>query len=266
MGKPFNSMDFFKVLPKTNCKECKSSTCLAFSVLVFKGEKTPEDCPYLSEDIIKTFGGTIQSSVNKIPDPQEALDSLKKEISNYDLEKAVDRTGGVFSGDKLTIKVLGKNFSVDSGGKLYSDIHINPWIASPFLNYVLRCKGVPATGKWVPFRDLEGGKDWYRLFGQRCEKPLKKIADIYTELFEDMLDIFNGTRLENHYDSDISILLMPLPKIPMLVCYWKPEDGLDSELNLFFDSTAEENLNIEALYGLGAGIVNMFEKITLRHG
>ena len=81
-----------------------------------------------------------------------------------------------------------------------------------------------------------------------------------------MIDIFNGRQVENHYQSDISLILYPLPKVPILICYWKPDDGLDSELNLFFDSNAEENLNIESIYTLGAGLVVMFEKITLKHG
>jgi hypothetical protein len=61
-------------------------------------------------------------------------------------------------------------------------------------------------------------------------------------------------------------VLHPLPKVPILICYWKPEDDLDSDLNLFFDSTAEENLNIESIYTLGAGLVIMLEKLALRHG
>ncbi|MCP4147099.1 MAG: DUF3786 domain-containing protein, partial [bacterium] len=97
------------------------------------------------------------------------------------------------------------------------------------------------------------------------EKPLKKVADNYTGLFNDVLELFNGKKVENHYDSDISLVLHPLPKVPVLICYWEPEDGLASDLNLFFDSTAEDNLNIEALYTLGVGLTMMFEKITLRH-
>lgn len=61
-------------------------------------------------------------------------------------------------------------------------------------------------------------------------------------------------------------VLRPLPSVPILICYSKPEDGLESDLNLFFDATAEENLKIEALYALCTGLVRMFEKIGLRHG
>lgn len=266
MSKSYTSMDLFKVLPKTNCRECKAPTCLAFSVLVFKGEKQPGDCPYLQEDVIRKFGGNIESKVASIPDPDEAVDELKKKLSDIDLEKAAEQLGALFSDEKLTLKIMGKDFSVDSKGQFSSDIHVNPWVSVMVLNYVISGAGKDLSGQWVPFRELKGGKTWYRLFGQRCEKPLKKIADSYTELFEDMMSIFNGTRVDNHYDSDISLVLHPLPKVPLLICYWKPDDGLESDLNLFFDSTAEENLKIEALYGLGAGLVTMFEKIALRHG
>ena len=95
---------------------------------------------------------------------------------------------------------------------------------------------------------------------------MKKVADTYTDLFEDMIHLFNGRQVDNHYSSDISLVLHPLPKVPLLICYWRPEDDLASDLNIFFDSNAEENLNIESIYTLSAGLVIMFEKLALRHG
>jgi hypothetical protein len=165
----------------------------------------------------------------------------------------------------LTIKCLGKDFSVDTMGNISTDIHVHPWIAVPVLNYIIAGAGTPVSGKWVPFRELEGGRTWYRLFEQRCEKPLKKVADTYTDLFEDMIHLFNGRQVENHYSSDISLILDPLPKMPLLICYWRPEDDLASDLNIFFDSNAEKILNIESIYTLGAGLVIMFEKLAIRH-
>ncbi|MBW1837368.1 MAG: DUF3786 domain-containing protein, partial [Deltaproteobacteria bacterium] len=78
--------------------------------------------------------------------------------------------------------------------------------------------------------------------------------------------IFNGRQVENHYASDIALVLHPLPRVPILICYWYPEDDLESSLNIFFDSTAEDNLNIESIWALATGLVRMFEKIALRHG
>jgi hypothetical protein len=41
---------------------------------------------------------------------------------------------------------------------------------------------------------------------------------------------------------------------------------MESQLHIFFDSTAEENINIETIFALGTGLVNMLEKIMLKHG
>jgi hypothetical protein len=62
------------------------------------------------------------------------------------------------------------------------------------------------------------------------------------------------------------LVLHPLPRVPILICYWKPDDGLESDLHVFFDATAEDNLGIEMVYTLGAGLVVMFEKLSERHG
>ena len=266
MSQLSSPIEILKILNKSNCKECNEPTCLAFAAAVFKGNKQLAECPHLESDILERFSGKTEKQMTIEQNLDETVAQLKRKIATIDLSLLAQRLGARFSENKLTIKILGKDFSVDSKGNLSSDIHIHPWITIPILSYVIDSAGMPVSGKWVPFRELRNGKTWYRLFGQRCEKPLKRVADTYTDLFEDMIHIFNGRQVENHYSSDISLVLHPLPKVPILICYWKPEDGLESSLNVFFDSTAEDNLNIESIYALGTGLVTMFEKIALRHG
>jgi hypothetical protein len=81
-----------------------------------------------------------------------------------------------------------------------------------------------------------------------------------------MLEIFDGKQIVSPIDSDISIVVYPLPLFPMMVCYWKPEEGLESSLHIYFDSSSDDNLDIESTYTLSEGIALMFEKISLRHG
>ena len=260
-----NLMEIFQLLDKSNCKKCNLPTCMAFAAAVFKGDKPLAECPVIAKDIIEKYQGQSANHNTLEQEAEEAAKQLKRKISTLDFASAARRLGVPFADNQLTFKCLGKNVSVDTQGNIITEIHVHSWLMAPVLNYIAEGAGTPVTGRWVPFRELEGGKTWYRLFGQMCEKPLKKVADNYTGLFNDMLELFNGKQVENHYDSDISLVLHPLPKVPVLICYWEPEDGLASDLNLFFDSTAEDNLNIEALYTLGVGLTMMFEKITLRH-
>ena len=70
--------------------------------------------------------------------------SSKIKLKDIDLEAAALRTGGRFENDRLTIKVMGKDFSVTAAGTFSTDIHVNPWVAAPFLYYVLAGKGLVA--------------------------------------------------------------------------------------------------------------------------
>ena len=260
-----NAMEIFKLLNKSNCRECNEATCLAFAAAVFQGRKQLAECPDLSVEIISRYSSAETKSKANDIDFEAAMASLQKQIEEVDLEQVAPRVGGVYAKDKLTLKILGKDFSIDTKGNISTDIHVHPWVAGPVFDYILKGGGPGIIGKWVPLRELPGGKDWYRLFGQRCEKPLKKLADTHTDLFEDLVEMFAGQQVERHYESDVSVVLYPLPKVPVLFCYWKPEDGLESDLHIFFDETAEDNLNIESIFTLGTGLVIMFEKISHRH-
>jgi len=136
--------------------------------------------------------------------------------------------GATLAGDKLTLKILGKDFTVDSEGNMMSACHNNVWVMVPLLNYIISSAGKDLSGKWVPFRELTNGIVWSAFFEQRFEKPLKQLPDAYPDLIEDMICIFSGKPEETNFDSDISLVLYPLPKVPMLIFYTKPEEDLES--------------------------------------
>ncbi|MCM8815545.1 MAG: acetyl-CoA decarbonylase/synthase complex subunit gamma, partial [Candidatus Omnitrophica bacterium] len=46
-------LDIFKLLPKTNCKECGYPTCLAFSMQIAMGKEDLKKCPYVSDEAKK---------------------------------------------------------------------------------------------------------------------------------------------------------------------------------------------------------------------
>lgn len=259
-------MDVFKLLDKTNCRKCNKPTCLVFAAEVFAGKMKLSDCPSVSKEVLEQYASVETAYNDRSEEFFKLLAEKKKEVQQVDLKEAAGRVGGVFDKGRLILRCLGKEVSLDHTGQMITDIHVNVWVAIPFYDYVIHAKKTELSGSWVPYRELPGGKDRYRLFEQRVEKSLKRIADIYTDLFEDLVHLFNGRKVDDHYESDISLVLHPFPQLPILICYWKPEEGMDSELNVFFDDKSEEKLPISSIYTLTAGLVTMFEKIALRHG
>ncbi len=56
-----------KLLPKTNCKECGSNTCLAFAMKLAARKADISMCPYASEEAIQTLGAAYEPPVKEIP-------------------------------------------------------------------------------------------------------------------------------------------------------------------------------------------------------
>jgi hypothetical protein len=258
-------IQILRILDKSNCRKCGEKTCLAFALAVFRNLKKIDACPKLDPRTIEMYSRELQKKRTVLPDGMEYLTRLGKEIVNADLTEAAARIGGRLCGDKLTLKVLGKDFSVDRNGNLFSEIHINPWVAVPFLFYILYGKGLPVLNQWVSFRELKDGREHYPIFKKRCEDAIKNVADTYPDLFDDIIHLFSGKPVAKQFESDISVVLHPLPKVPMMICYRLPEDDLDSNLNVFFDATADRNLNPDSVFTLGAGLAQMFQKIARRH-
>jgi hypothetical protein len=258
-------MDLFKGLPRTNCGDCRVPTCLAFAAAVFRGEKRIEDCPHLDGGLIERFNGERPYRTTMEQEFDQALEPVRRELAKVDFSTAAERLRASHSEKGLTIKCLGKDFTVDPQGTVTSACHIHSWVMMPLINYVIHCEGKPLSGNWVPFRELKHGAERSPLFVRRCEGTLKQVADRHTDLFEDMIDIFNAEPAPNAFDSDIAVVLYPLPRIPMLICYWRPDEGMESQLNIFYDDSADHNLPIQALYTLSTGLVIMLDKIAYTH-
>jgi Domain of unknown function (DUF3786)/Putative Fe-S cluster len=265
MNKITTPLELYKILPKTNCRQCKSATCMAFAAAVIKQEARLGDCPHLNKETVARCEGAIAGPVGMDGIREEQLKVLKKEFAAVDLPSRAELLGARSKGEALVVQCLGRDFEIDKHGNVMSQCHTHAWFLLPLFDYILHSKGREPSGKWAPLREMEKGKTWAPLFEQRCEKPLKTIADSYSELFADLVNLFSGTSSFNTFDSDVSVVLYPFPKVPVLICYWKPEDDIGSKLHLFFDDTAEKNLHIESLFTLGTGLVRMLEKIMHRH-
>ena len=59
-------LDIFKLLPKTNCKECGKPTCLAFAMALAGKKAKAADCPHLSEEAKAALEGASAPPVQPV--------------------------------------------------------------------------------------------------------------------------------------------------------------------------------------------------------
>lgn len=260
-----NPLEIYKLLPKDNCGRCYLPSCLAFAAAAVKGEKRLADCPFLKVAEAAQFVGGIEVSDPDEMKRQEKVKTLQQAITRLDFVEVAERLGVELVGTSLLLRSLGKKFMVDRQGKVTSECHTHAGLTIPLLSYIVESKGTKPAGNWVPFRELRDGAAMSPLFTRKGEQGLKLLLDRHTDLLELLIDLFSGQRAATVFSADIAVVLAPLPLLPVLICYWKPEEELESDLNIFFDSSASDHLDIRSIYGLVIGLVMMFEKIALNH-
>lgn len=61
-----NGLQIQKLLPKTNCKECGSNTCLAFAMRLAAKKASLDECPYASEEAKQILGAASEPPVKTL--------------------------------------------------------------------------------------------------------------------------------------------------------------------------------------------------------
>jgi hypothetical protein len=260
----YTVIDVYKILPQTNCGKCLLPSCLAFAAAVVAGRKKLGDCPDIAPESLANFNASYQRSGFMEVNQAEFIDKLQRKMAGINLETVAPLIGATVKNDRIIIHSLGKDFVIDRQGNMTSECHIIPWVQAPLLSYITYRTHADITGRWISFREIKGGIEWQALFTSRCEEPLRKLADNNPDLLHDLIDLFSGKTID-WYDADIALVLHPMPKIPILICYQAPEDDLESKLSIFFDECCSINLHIKSIFTLCAGLVQMFTRIAEHH-
>lgn len=254
-----NPYELYKLLPQDNCGRCYLPSCMAFAVAVIRGDKRPAECPALEAAVRQRLEAELQPRRGLGDEQAAAAAELQARVAELDYAAVAPRVGARLQGRRLAIPSLGKDFYIEPDGRMSSECHVNPWIMMPMLRYLLVCRGVEATGEWLPFAALTGGQAGAPLFAKRCEEPLRRLADDYGDDFFDLLSMFGADE-----SGDRVYIFHPLPLTPCQLAYQPPEEGLESNLRISFDRCVEDNALPEMLHFLGAGIAEMMEKILKR--
>lgn len=86
-----NAIEIFKILPRSNCRECGIPTCLAFAAAVFKGDRRLNDCKHMDKSALETFRVQNADSRAVEQEQREVLERLSLQIAALDLASSAER-------------------------------------------------------------------------------------------------------------------------------------------------------------------------------
>ncbi|MEA3347640.1 MAG: DUF3786 domain-containing protein [Pseudomonadota bacterium] len=254
-------LDLVKMLPRTNCKECGYSTCMAFATHVLREGEDPEKCPYWKPQDLAFIKQSLidQGEDSAYPDHLfSARKFVQGKIKEYDFSVVAEKIGARLVEEQgetfLIINFLERLYKVgkEQVEPLDEGEH-DLWEHILLYNYVAEAGGRPLTGNWVPMESLPGSLAKRKVFVSGCEE---KIAAVYSGRPEQLLKslkVLKADFPELESNAEVAAVFYPLPMIPFQLLFWDAdlEDGFPAQVKILFDETVLDYLDIESLVFLG---------------
>lgn len=170
-----------------------------------------------------------------------AEDVCRRALCDYDAEKGCYRVEA-WNGSYEVYVSPGRIVPADQS---LPPVNIETGLSIVF--YLLRAAEKPLAGEWVSEKDLPGGVTFFR--GSRSA-PVHIIAD----RFGDDLDGFRESCLARGGVAadmaDAAFVFRALPRVPVAVLYWRPDEEFGAEAKLLFDRSISEHLPIDIIFGI----------------
>lgn len=260
---PLSVLDVFKMLPRTNCGECGQPTCLAFATQVIKEGEDLSRCPYLPESAAPQVAAVQAQQQAGLGRRRESLaiarEALEEKVASLDFARQAT-AHGLAAGEEdghpfVLLPFFGQELKVFKDRVLYPPgVQENPWDAILIYNYLASPGEAPVTGTWVSFQSLPNSvsktKTLERLQHELAEDFAGRLA-LLIQRAEDL----GGRPVQVGEDADVALLFEPLPRVPILLLYWEPEEDFPAQARFLFDSSVGAYLDLESLLFLVEGLI-----------
>jgi hypothetical protein len=160
-----------------------------------------------------------------------------------------------FLGQKYTLKMVDKTVETQDGNQFF-----NLFIIGIILHYMTHAQAKPMVNKFISFRELWGGNEYFYAFNNRVLKPLIGILNKKPERLITIGEYLGGEKIEK---GEFGVTIPALPRVPITILYWSGDEEVDASANLLFDATANEQMETEALAWLSIATVGELKKIKL---
>jgi len=258
---------YSKLLPKTNCKECGHSTCLAFASMVVSEKYPLKNCPYIDQDKLISAEKELEAQYSegkwtKRDMAQDALNWAKERASSMKISDLPDRIGGklIYENNEEMLELpYFKGFLIIHSDKIrHKDGgDLTRWEQVFIFNHMAQGGTSTPTGKWKGLQEFPNTVSKIKSMKTHVETPLiKKFKKNSKELIRIGEEIGGQLIKGTHTNADVSFLFQPLPKIPVMLNFWDEDiaDNFEAEVKLLFDETIVDHLDIESIMFLSERI------------
>ncbi len=123
--------------------------------------------------------------------------------------------------------------------------------------YLVGTDGMPLTGQWISFTDLQDGKFYTQAFQGYTGGELAKLVGDDIGKLGTAAEQIGGIQVAF---GDAAFAFQPLPNVAMLVTCWLGDEDFPSSYRVLFDANLNNHIPTEAAAILGSGLTRRLKK------
>jgi hypothetical protein len=201
----------------------------------------------------------------RIDDYKQALELVKRRLSQIDPKKAANFTGADFRTDEagtpsIRMEFLGKKVLVDwplldaafeaTGASLPIQQQI---LLLHYLEGAVSGPGVGPKGEWISYQEVPDGRFYLDAFMRRAKNPL---IEAFGQQPDRLIPLAKALYGAIAFDQgDFSVLIRAIPMIPVALIMWRGDEEFPPDGNILFDRTVSGFLSAEDIAWLAGMIV-----------
>ena len=151
------AVEIYKLLPKTNCGRCGTTSCMGFAAKLASRQASPDDCPTMTKSAREEL---LAADRNRSESPgtvyEQVLQTLQPKIQALNFEKVAAQFGVRMVGPgTLEIDFLNDTYRVTQENVIDARRkEPRPWISILIYNHLCMPDPPSPAGEWITFSSV----------------------------------------------------------------------------------------------------------------
>jgi hypothetical protein len=250
------AVEIYKLLPKTNCGKCGTTSCFGFAARLASHQASPDDCPTM---IASAREALKAADANRQPSPgtvyEQALRSLQPRIQALNFRKTAALFGAALtSPGTLELTFLNDRYHITKEKVTDpSGAEPLPWISILIYNHLSMPDPPPPAGAWITFSSVPASHAKDKAWAGHVEDVIAKHFAGNVAALKAACEKFGGVPSDFSGSHDAACEFRFFPHYPVLLLFYDAvaEEDFPAQCKLLLDRTAPSYLDIESIVVLG---------------
>jgi len=108
------------------------------------------------------------------------------------------------------------------------------------LHYLTLAKGIPLANKFIAFKELPEGANYFKTFSKRSIEPLTEHFGREPHWLVDAADKLGGRKVDY---GDVAVTISAFSRVPITIVLWRRDEEFPPRSNILFDATVPSYLS-----------------------